>query len=96
VPLARDLSLLCLGISPKELTLTAGPRTRVFDFNARRRDLDIQILWPICKQQANERGDERGGDIDHAKAAFALHAFNDQAWLVLGEEEIKRRIDALV
>lgn len=56
-------------------------------YSARLRKIDLQILWPICLKQAK--------DLDHAKAAFAVHAFNDPAWLRLGEEEIKRRIDAL-
>jgi hypothetical protein len=51
------------------------------------RSIDLRLLWPICKQGAN--------DLDHAKAAFAYHAFNDPAWLTLGEDEIIRRIDAL-
>ncbi len=59
----------------------------LFNFNERRRAIDLQVLWPACKKQAS--------DLDHAKAAFALHAFNDPAWLSLGEGEIARRIDAL-
>ena len=54
---------------------------------ARRRSIDLEILWPICKTGAN--------DIEHAKAAFAYHALNDPAWQTLGEAEILRRIDAL-
>lgn len=53
----------------------------------RNRRFDIAILWPICK--------ERARDMDHARAAFAVHAFEDDAWLVLGEEEIIRRIGEL-
>lgn len=55
---------------------------------ARLRDLDLQLLWPSCKEQAR--------DLDYAKAAFAAHAMNDRAWLILGEEEIARFIDELV
>jgi hypothetical protein len=51
------------------------------------RTFDLRVLWPQCKAQAR--------DLDHAKAAFALHAFNNPAWLRLGEDEIKIRIDAL-
>lgn len=54
---------------------------------ARNRETDLQILWPACLAGAP--------DIDHAKAAFAVHAFNDDAWMVLGEAEVYRRIDAL-
>ena len=56
-------------------------------WRTRQRDIDLDILWPICKQEA--------GSLDHARAIFAVHAFKDQAWLVLGEEEIVRRIDRL-
>jgi hypothetical protein len=38
----------------------------------RQRAIDLDILWPACKAQAP--------DIDHARAAFAVHAFNDPAW----------------
>jgi hypothetical protein len=54
---------------------------------ARLRKIDLQILWPQCR--------ERSPDMDRAKAAFAVHAFHDRAWLILGEQEIYRRIDEL-
>jgi hypothetical protein len=41
------------------------------------RRIDMQILWPACVEKAP--------DLEHARAAFALHAFNDPAWLALGE-----------
>jgi len=59
----------------------------VFNYNERRRSLDLEILWPICKEQAQ--------NMDHAKAAFAYHCYNDPAWKALGDDEIYRRIDAL-
>lgn len=34
--------------------------------------MDVAILWPICKQKARS--------MDHARAAFMLHAANDTAW----------------
>lgn len=40
---------------------------------ARQRAIDLEILWPQCKAQAP--------DIEHARAAFAIHAFNDPAWV---------------
>ncbi len=43
---------------------------------ARCRSIDLQILWPTCREHAR--------DLTHAKAAFANHAFNDRAWLFLG------------
>ena len=52
----------------------------------RLRRIDMQVLWPACVEKAP--------DLDHAKAAFAAHAFNDPAWLVLGLPEIMRQIDA--
>jgi hypothetical protein len=53
----------------------------------RQRQIDLDILWPVCKQQAP--------DLDTAKAAFAFHAYRDRAWLCLGEDEIYRRISEL-
>ena len=54
---------------------------------ARLRRIDLKILWPVCKQKAE--------DLDHAKAAFAVHAFNDEAWKFLSHDEIVKRIDVL-
>ncbi len=56
-------------------------------WRGRQRQIDMDILWPVCVENAR--------DLDRAKAAFAAHAFNDPAWLCLGVYEIKRRIDAL-
>lgn len=56
-------------------------------WRARQRRMDLELLWPECRAVA--------ADLDHAKAAFAMHAFHDRAWLALGDDEIKRRIDAL-
>jgi hypothetical protein len=39
----------------------------------RQRKIDIQILWPACKQQATT--------LDIARNIFAAHAFNDTAWV---------------
>jgi len=54
---------------------------------ARLRRIDMQILWPCCKEQAKT--------LDQAKAAFAVHAYNDRAWAILGEVEVFRIIDGL-
>jgi hypothetical protein len=63
-------------------------RNRILDWwHARQRAFDLKILWPTCCAEAH--------DLDHAKMAFAVHAFNDPAWLCLGDDEIKRRIDEL-
>lgn len=51
------------------------------------RGIDIMILWPSLRRDA--------ADIEHARAAFALHAFHDYAWLHLGEDRIKEFIDSL-
>ncbi len=56
-------------------------------WHKRQREIDLQILWPVCRDSAK--------DIDHAKAAFAFHAFNDKAWTCLGEQKICSLIDAL-
>lgn len=53
----------------------------------RQRAIDIEILWPSCKELVP--------DLDTAKVAFAYHAFHDKAWLCLGDAEIQRRIDEL-
>ena len=56
-------------------------------WHARQRAVDIDILWPNCRDQTD--------DLDLARAAFAIHAFHDKAWLALGDDEIRRRIEAL-
>lgn len=54
---------------------------------ARLRRIDIQILWPSCVNNA--------ASLDHAKAAFAAHAFHDRAWMALGEKAVYDAIDSL-
>lgn len=51
------------------------------------RKIDLKILWPACKAQAR--------DMEHAKAAFAAHAFNDRAWTFLGERAVYDFIEGL-
>jgi len=53
----------------------------------RLRAVDVDILWPVCCQKAD--------NLAHARAAFAVHAFTDDAWRWLGEAEILKQIDAL-
>lgn len=55
---------------------------------SRQRQMDLQILWPICKEQAL--------NLDHAKAAFMLHAINDPAWVRYYGENLYKAIDALL
>lgn len=57
-------------------------------WHAHQRAIDLKILWPICCEMTH--------DLEHAKAAFAVHAFEDEAWTCLGHEEIVAQIDALV
>jgi len=56
-------------------------------WNKRRRQIDIEILWPLCVDNAQS--------LDHAKAAFAMHAMNDDAWLSLGADEALAIIEGL-
>lgn len=56
-------------------------------WHARQRAIDMQLLWPQCRALAE--------DLDHAKAAFAVHVFNDPAWLELGRDNVFRFIDEL-
>lgn len=53
----------------------------------RQRSLDIELLWPCCRELA--------ASLDEARAVFAVHCFMDPAWRCLGDEEICRRIDLL-
>ena len=41
-------------------------------WRARQRRIDMQILWPACKQVTD--------DLDCAKAAFFFHVARDAAW----------------
>ena len=60
----------------------------LFNFWYRRqRAIDLEFLWPSCRDQAP--------DLARARAAFALHAVQDRAWMALGEDEIARRIARL-
>jgi hypothetical protein len=56
-------------------------------WRARMRRYDLEILWPICKREAD--------NLDHAKAAFAVHAYHDPAWLCLGEDRLFAAIEEL-
>ena len=57
-------------------------------WRAHQRKIDMEILWPLCYKGAN--------DLDHAKAAFAVHCFNDPAWRELGEVKLYSFIDNLM
>ena len=57
-------------------------------WRARQRAIDIQILWPACVREAK-------GNMDVAKAAFALHCYHDSAWSDLKQDELYTLIDGL-
>lgn len=54
---------------------------------ARQRATDLQILWPVCKEQAR--------DLDHAKVAFMVHAANDPCWVRYYGEDLWKIVDKL-
>lgn len=56
-------------------------------WHARQRRIDLQILWPMCKDYAH--------DLEEAREVFLFHAVNDYAWLSLGHEEIIKVIERL-
>jgi hypothetical protein len=62
-------------------------------WHARMRNIDLVILWPTCKRMAMEYHPTDA--MDYARAAFAVHAFNDPAWLALGQDELMAAIDEL-
>lgn len=41
-------------------------------YRKRQRQIDIDLLWPICKERASSR--------DIAEDAFYWHCINDRAW----------------
>lgn len=62
-------------------------RESEYERQRRLRKIDLEILWPICKEKAI--------DLDHAKAAFAYHAFHDRAWWDIRETEMIDIINGL-
>jgi hypothetical protein len=44
------------------------------------REMDLRILWPICKQKA--------GDLEKAREAFLLHMSIDPAYAGMTENEL--------
>jgi hypothetical protein len=53
-------------------------------WRARQRRIDLEILWPACKNEAP--------NLDLAREAFIRHALNDPAWLPLKSDEIIRLV----
>lgn len=56
-------------------------------WHARQRKIDREILWPVCKQHAC--------GMEHARAAFMLHAANDEAYSDLTDDDLVRYIGDL-
>jgi hypothetical protein len=56
-------------------------------WHARQRAIDIEILWPACRDQAP--------DLMHAREVFYVHAMCDEAWRSLGHEELTGIIKGL-
>ncbi len=54
----------------------------------RQRNIDLNVLWPVCKEQAP--------DLERARAAFAAYAFQDPAWIsYYGRDRLIKFIDHL-
>lgn len=56
-------------------------------WNQRRRRIDLQILWPVCKANAKS--------LEAAKVAFSAHVYNDPAWAELDGEHLRQIVAAL-
>ena len=66
--------------------------TRIISFisqayNAHRRQVDIDVLWPECKKSAC--------DLNHARLAFRYHTLHDGAWTCLSDEARELAIASL-
>jgi hypothetical protein len=72
-------------------------------WRAAQRRIDLTVLWPACKREAYARREQLPASkegqrlewLDYARAAFAAHAYQDPAWLVLGHDNIAARIAGL-
>ena len=57
-------------------------------FDARRRRVDMEVLWPAFCENARS--------IHQARAGFAMHVFNDHAWTRhYSQDELKELISSL-
>lgn len=71
-----------------------GWATELWDliWDAPRRKIDMQVLWPACKRAA-ETHDK---DLDHARFAFMYHVANDPAWRSrYSEEELAKIVSEM-
>ena len=57
------------------------------------RGIDLDILWPTLCEEARIHAPDNALAV--AKAALALHCYNDPAWLFLGRDTIYTIIDKL-
>jgi hypothetical protein len=48
------------------------------------RNVDLEILWPVCKTKAR--------NLEDAREAFLLHAKLDPAWQDMSEQEVLRML----
>lgn len=56
-------------------------------WRARLRAIDREILWPSCKDIAD--------DIEHARTAFIIHAASDAAYADFTADELARYVREL-
>jgi hypothetical protein len=65
-------------------------------WRAYQRKIDLNVLWPICKREAAAQFDNPETALQLARAAFAVHVFNDPAWkLAMDEDSIIEFVDQL-
>jgi hypothetical protein len=65
-------------------------------WRAHLRRIDLRILWPECKAQAQAQGQAGIPALDLARAAFAAHAFHDPVWTAdYSDDELVDFIDRL-
>ena len=65
-------------------------------WRARQRKFDLKVLWPQCKNVAQQKFGNGGEGLTMAKYAFAMHAFHDNAWTKdFSHDKIKAFIDNL-
>jgi hypothetical protein len=69
------------------LTLLRWAALALDAWHARQREIDVAILWPACLRASETVGE--------AMEIFAVHAYNDPAWLCLGHEGIGEAISML-
>lgn len=61
--------------------------------NAKRREIDITVLWPAIKKQASAHKGKV--NLYRCRVAFCLHVVDDPAWTDLTTSEIVELINNL-